>query len=897
MRLNSKLARFGRPLCYILAIAFALSLILSTTAPQVAASPDKNWETPSAVSVSSELENLAGYVSYRDAGGITDEANFYDGDDDTSGYATNNYLENDNRVVIVWDSGTSVSCTIHFKHQAGDGSAPFTSYIETSMDNIIWITENTAAAGTTQTGDFTATFRWLRWRVLAPAVGGTGNNGLLYTIEGKFGAGNTTDDNTATQWRPNPENEVGAWINWDMGAVNGIKGARIYWGADANYRPSSYRIQTSTDNSSWTPVAYLKAAAPASAWMEYPWSKALARYVRLIIDVHGSSGTEIYEMDAEVNYSPTVENITVNNSLIDRDLDYAGSGAELTTTITIRVHDNDGSGEISAVYISIRDNEDNLTVDNVRVTDNTAVDENTLDFTYAYNPADNLSDSALGAFDINVVAEDNWGASDNNGWDGNGADLFTVDDLAMTVDLSPDNAYLGYAWGYDLTASGDISRISGSVSVDNSWLMDENAGQITLGASDSYSESYTITALAGTENIYVRVRALDSSLDGENYNYYDVNENRLYEIWVHWEETYGLVPDGDNENAIENRNYHLTFYYPTATQEFDMTTNPENFVAYATVEKIRIDVIPDNYWRTRIPPTPGVVNMILVDNIGDLDQYEFTLKDLTGQFGINDNGQLWFSRYIGDDLLYVHEDFWDAEDSVAAFLIYGKEYSLKLMTDTQERSYKELTADGILTKEISVSTFTMPDAEMIWDDIAWSTWWDNNDLKVSYQDNTSGTDNVTVNIYDENDELVSTEFFTTNEWTLTWTGANENLDYAVRLYIAHQTFGASTISTDILMPPWTPPMEEEGGIPGIGQLGTLPFAWGAGIGVVLVMIIALTFGARHAGFCVLTIGMFLVMMGPVMGLFRLNADPLIEWGFASFIIVMGVLMMLTKRGG
>lgn len=409
-------------------------------------------------------------------------------------------------------------------------------------------------------------------------------------------------------------------------------------------------------------------------------------------------------------------------------------------------------------------------------------------------------------------------------------------------------------------------------------------------------ETIDVTSYSGAENMVFRIYiglGLDS---GENQAFYidNLREVSPWQIELYWEETYGMIPSAATDNRFDNDVYRITFYYADAVSEFNMTASQENFTVNVPIEKIRVDDVVENYWRTRIIPANGenATEIIMVDNAEDLDQYEFTLRDLTGLFGIEYDGQLWFSRYVDNNLLQVHEDFWDAEESVTAFLIYGGEYSIKLVTSDRERSIGRITADGILTKEVTVATFVLPDPLELWDDVAWSTWWDDNDLKVSYQDNMSETDNATVNIYDENDNRVHTENFATNEWTLTWAAANENNHYAVELDLTHQTHGSSIIRV-VLSPLWTPPLEDEDVIPGIGQLGDLPFAWGAGVAAFLALVIALTFGARHAGFCVMTMGLMLIALGPIMGLVTASAELI---ALIAFLMVMGVIMMLTKKG-
>lgn len=107
----------------------------------------------------------------------------------------------------------------------------------------------------------------------------------------------SVDDDTGTSWMPDPSNEAGAWISWDMGSVKYSKGCRIYWGSEAPYRPSEYKIWVSENGTDWTEVVHETEAPPASAWKTYSWDVQQIRYFTLSIMTHGASGTKVYETD------------------------------------------------------------------------------------------------------------------------------------------------------------------------------------------------------------------------------------------------------------------------------------------------------------------------------------------------------------------------------------------------------------------------------------------------------------------------------------------------------------------------------------------------------------------------------------------------------------------------
>jgi len=713
---------------------------------------------------------------------------------------------------------------------------------------------------------------------------------------------------------------------WDLGE---IKTFTVKYKHASHYDITSY-LESSLDNVTYDNFSSVEGLAhDDSTWVfEEGTTTLTARYIRWrwvfgvgassprlytltlnkvwVENIYGVSGDGNFtinvttqKLDGKVdnsylfpNIPPEVVSISVDNSLIDNHKNYSDSPAVTATKITVRIRDNDNRDDLSDAWIAIRDAADAL-IDNENVwATRTVVDENTYDVTLVYDAEDNvLSASQLGSWDAWGYVSDIYGG-ENWIWD---VGTFTVDEWGITINLSPDNSYMGFAYGFGITATGTISRVSGAAStVDNSWLRDENAGTFTLGADNTYSQSWTIGAPPGTENLYVRVWGYGGVLDGENYAYYDVNENHLYNIYVWYEDNFDLVPDGDNENAIENRSYHLTFYFNNRTEEFDLTSNPEEIVAHGQIpRKVRLYVQDENYWRIRILPETlwnGDIYFFVAADPGSLWMYEFTLKDLTGAYGSSENGQLWLSRYYGDNLMNIHEDYWDLEDTVTAFLMYGEEYRVRLVTPERERESTPVLADSVQAKDITVSQFELPDASMIWDYVYWATWWTaENYLKIAYQDNTEATDNVILTIYDDNGNVAYTSVYTSNEWALTWTSADPDVAYVVELEINHQIYGFSPIVSRMLPGvSWTPPIS--GPIPGISVIGDLPFAWGTAIAVFFSTLVLLTYGRKHAGFSVFVAGLLLIAMGPIMGIVSGIPAEVI-----ALICVIGVMLMLAGR--
>jgi len=210
------------------------------------------------------------------------------------------------------------------------------------------------------------------------------------------------------------------------------------------------------------------------------------------------------------NIAPTIKSITVDNSLIDRDLDYSGSSAVTATEITVRVRDNDNRSDIAPLRFSLRDNNDSVLVDNVEVTENSVVDENTLDFTYTFNPSDALADDNLGKFDVRSEARDAAGACHVENFLELGHAEFTVDDIDAVA--SWENLRLE-----NVGVKASARRVTGvAISIDNSWIEDNVEGTFSLGSQpdNSWSKTYNVEENTAHE-IYSAVLANDN-LDGKS---------------------------------------------------------------------------------------------------------------------------------------------------------------------------------------------------------------------------------------------------------------------------------------------------------------------------------------------------------------------------------------------
>ncbi len=115
----------------------------------------------------------------------------------------------------------------------------------------------------------------------------------------QYPAADAKDDFSSSGWQPNPPNQQDAWIRFDLAGSNigGVAGCRILFGADANYRPQAYKVQSSVDASTWEDVA-TQSTQPPQGWVEHSWlAKPNTRYIRILITQHGPSGTRLYEFD------------------------------------------------------------------------------------------------------------------------------------------------------------------------------------------------------------------------------------------------------------------------------------------------------------------------------------------------------------------------------------------------------------------------------------------------------------------------------------------------------------------------------------------------------------------------------------------------------------------------
>jgi len=253
-----------------------------------------DYVSPKGASASSAgIIDLSALVLRRHAGGITNEPNIYDENDGTYAYPTATIPAGIETEIMVWDLGVVRKITLKYKMYGYYCSIR----LYRSEDDVTYdlIDKTDYGKAETKTGTVTITARYIKWMCYDPSET-SGINFRLYTVD-IYDHFYTVDDNLTTKWRPSPANEANAWCQWDTGALRILGGCRIYWGADTAYLPSEYKIQLSEDGTTWVDVVHETSAPPAGAWKEYSWNARYGRYLRLLVITHGSSGTEIYEMD------------------------------------------------------------------------------------------------------------------------------------------------------------------------------------------------------------------------------------------------------------------------------------------------------------------------------------------------------------------------------------------------------------------------------------------------------------------------------------------------------------------------------------------------------------------------------------------------------------------------
>lgn len=211
---------------------------------------------------------------------------------------------------------------------------------------------------------------------------------------------------------------------------------------------------------------------------------------------------------------------TVTEALIDRDLDYATSGATLTTTISVQVTQLSPGEDVTTfadnyISLSIRDNNGAFVLDNGQPVSSVIDNDNAKTYTFAaFDPLDDTIDSALGGWDLVLIALDNFGNEDNSGY----FTLFHVSDLT-------DNAMIQEnIGGHSHTVSGDAGRPDhGAVALTSAWIVDNDNGTILCAISGAAYENTFYPVTDGTVYAIFQTAILDGTSDNDNLDYFYPN--------------------------------------------------------------------------------------------------------------------------------------------------------------------------------------------------------------------------------------------------------------------------------------------------------------------------------------------------------------------------------------
>lgn len=123
------------------------------------------------------------------------------------------------------------------------------------------------------------------------------------------------DNNTSTRWASGHHQVVGDWYRVDLGATYKVHKTRLYcptWSGDF---PNSYKIEVSTNGSTWTQVWSGAGAVDHTATFTATW----ARYVKFTLTASDpDSWWSIYEL--EIWHYPTALNQTVTKTITSTNL-------------------------------------------------------------------------------------------------------------------------------------------------------------------------------------------------------------------------------------------------------------------------------------------------------------------------------------------------------------------------------------------------------------------------------------------------------------------------------------------------------------------------------------------------------------------------------------------------
>jgi len=262
----------------------------------------------------------------------------------------------------------------------------------------------------------------------------------------------------------------------------------------------------------WTENKYSLSFAVSDSYGAVVSLKALARDYEASGSIDGISPSKSYR----VNYPPEILSIEKSTEVVDRDDDLTGLGTP-TTSITIKknVRDNDGVGEILllSAKLRIRDSIDQVIATLYPPDNRVDLTPTITQFSFSWDPPNDLADGSLGSFDVELSVEDNEGDTDLEPFTGMGSMLFVVDDL--TGD-SPVLSSTTPVKGSTLGVTGTGVRVYGPTSLDDARVVDSQLGAqpTTVTSLTDYEASYEVDLPKDTLAI-VYVKLWDAPLDGK----------------------------------------------------------------------------------------------------------------------------------------------------------------------------------------------------------------------------------------------------------------------------------------------------------------------------------------------------------------------------------------------
>lgn len=742
----------------------------------------------------------------------------------------------------------------------------------------------------------------------------------------------TRSDQPNNNYGTNVELTVGAgtynvWLRFDLSGFTGtIENAKLYLAVTAKSGAAWVGFYRS-ENTDWDENVLTYANTPDPAYLGtlldnvyiatgidlYSWDVTAAAQAAQAVDnlltlVAPDNGMAHYiSFSSKEGATPpyleicsgmVVENVTTDNTLtltlMDRDADYSGSGAKTSVEIETVVTCFSGVTNIVHATVTVYDNTSTVIVDNAAFTSSEDIDSTHRKYFYTFDCPDACDN--MGTFDIRAEVMDVTGDENSKTYYDS---LLGVDDMLTTISFSPTLPYNGF----DITGSGTISRAYGTASADNAWLIDNKHGTFVLGSGNSWSKAYQVSGAPG-ENCSVCIRILDSPLDGVVCSSYLLNTSIIYQVELRYENTYALVPEpdvgayGENIGGIENRNIWIKFFWDNGSYEVKLENSQENVFVSSGGQVIRWARLYDNslYWRARIPnENGGIINFFLFtpDEIalGLMHQFTFSLTDLTGMYGPTEGysgGQFLVKKWIENNYAEINDTYWDSGFSTTSWLLLNDSY--QLATRASNAPYRVLgplvtyvTSD--YSRVIQISSIDILDTTTLFSGVAWTAWrYNENIVKVYYQDNLEETISSSITIYDNLGNSVLDSVIDNSWFLVTWSAASPSRTYMVNLSAEHSTYGSINVNIPISLPGENYAyVHTDEGTP-----SNLPIPIASIVALIITLAVGLAFDAPRAPLAALGMALTATFLFAVGWL-----DIL--WYTCVLVIMIAVLFALGRR--